>query len=51
MDRYEKTNIEKDYKIFANKIKNLKPYMIKLYKFGVIKPKVYLPNYAIEKDN
>lgn len=51
MNRYEKTNIEKDYKIFVKKIKNLKPYMIKLHKFGVIKPKVYFLNHAIEKNN
>lgn len=44
---YEQLDIIEDYKIFLNKIEKLKPYIIKFDENSLIKPKVYLLDYAI----
>lgn len=40
-------DVVKDYKIFPNKIKESKPYIIKFDKNDIIKPKTYLLDCAV----
>lgn len=47
IDKYKQSNIIKVYKIFWNKIKKLKLYIVKFNKNNIIKPKIYSSNYAI----
>lgn len=47
IDRYEQPDVIKDHKVFLNKIKKLKSYIVKFDKNDVIKPKAYLLNYVV----
>lgn len=40
-----------DRKNFLKKIKELKPYMVKFDKFGIMKPKVYPLDCIVRRDN
>ena len=51
IDRHEQINIIKDYKNFLRKIKVLNPYIVKFNKFCIIKPKIYLLDCIVGKDN
>lgn len=48
---HEQPDVVENHKVFLEKIKKLKPYMIDFDKNGVIKPKVYLSDCAIEGNN
>lgn len=42
IDKYKQSNVIEDSKIFLNKIKKLKLYIIKFDRNNIIKPKIYL---------
>lgn len=48
IDRYKQLNIVEDYKVFLNKIKEFKPWIIKFNKNDIIKFKTYLSDYIVE---
>lgn len=51
VDRNERADVVADRKNFLRKIEELKPYMVEIDKFGVMKPKVYPPDYAVGGGN
>lgn len=51
IDGYKQLDVVEDCKIFLNKIKNLKPYIIEFNKDGTIKPKIYPWNCTVEGNN
>lgn len=51
INEHERPDVVEDHKVFLEKMKELKPYMIDFDKNGVIKPKVYLSDCAIEGNN
>lgn len=48
---HEQPNIIEDYKVFLNKIKELKPYIVKFNNNSTIKPKLYPPNCVVGSNN
>lgn len=51
MDGYKQSDVIKDCKFFLRKIEELKSYIIKFDKVGVMKPKVYSPDCVMKEDN
>ena len=51
INRHEQSNIIKNYKVFFNKIKKLKPYIIEFDKDSIIKYKVYFSNCIVKGNN
>ena len=51
INEHEQSNVMEDHKIFLEKMKKLKLYMVKLEKNGVIKKKIYLSDWAIHGPN
>lgn len=47
VNRHKRLDIVKDCKNVLQKIKKLKPYIIEFKRNNLIKPKIYLFNYAI----
>lgn len=47
IDRYKQSDVEKDYKNFVEKIKELKPYIIKFKEYSIIKKKIHPFNYMV----
>lgn len=50
IDRLKESDIYKNCKVFLNKIKELKPYIVKFAENSAIKPKVYLLDYAVRNN-
>lgn len=50
VNKYEYSNIMKDYKNIFTKIKKLKLYMVKFNKNNTIKLKIYFFNYIVKED-
>ena len=48
VDGHEWSNVVENCKNFLQKIEELKPYIVEFEENGVIKPKIYLSDYAIE---
>lgn len=48
INRYEQPNIVEDCRVFLNKIKELKPYIVEFDKNGAIKLKTYSSDCAIK---
>lgn len=51
VDKYKQSNIVKDCKNFPKKMKKLKSYMVEFKEDETIKPKIYLPDCIVRKDN
>lgn len=51
VDGHKPTDVSEDHKIFLEKMKELKPYIVEFDELGVIKPKVYPPDCTIGGDN
>lgn len=47
IDGYEPSNIVEDCEVFSNKMKELKPYIVKFDENNIMKPKTYPPNYIV----
>lgn len=51
IDKHEQPDVIGDYKVFLNKIEELKSYIVEFNKSDVIEPKIYLIDYIIEDNN
>ena len=51
IDGHEPPNIVEDYKVFLEKIKELKPYIVEFNKNGAMKPKIYPLDSIIGSNN
>lgn len=51
IDRYEQFDVMEDYTNLLKKIEELKLYIIKFFKNGKIKPKVYFFDYIVRSEN
>lgn len=51
INKYKKLNIFKNYKIFLNKMKELKLYKVEFDKNSAVKPKTYFSNCVFEGNN
>lgn len=48
---HEQSNVVENHKIFLNKIKELKPYIVEFNKDGTIKTKIYFLDYIVKGKN
>ncbi len=51
INRYEQSDVIEDCKVFLNKIKELKPYIVELDEDNIIKPKVHPLDCAVKGNN
>lgn len=47
MDKYERSDVVEDRKIFLNKMEKFKPYIVEFEENSTMKPKVYAHNCTV----